>query len=144
MKIIQATFKDLSEIEKLNKQYFKEIRDFKKIIQEKDNYFFVIKEKEKIIGFSGFHVFKWNNTAGIIDIFIQPKYRRKGYATKLIKKIKTEAKKAKVRTIIAEAPSLNDVLVVYLKNGFRICGYNDRYYSNKATEIAIFLSYDLK
>jgi len=44
--------------------------------------------------------------------------------------------------LIAEAPSLNPVLILYLKNGFRICGFNDRYYSNDGKEIALFLSYD--
>ncbi len=144
MSITKATLHDLSGIEILNKKYFKEIRDFKKIIKEKDNLFFVAKEDKKIIGFGGIHIFHWNNTARIIDIFIHPKYRGKGFGNKMILKIKKESKILRVRTIIAEAPSLNSVLIVYLKNDFRICGFNDRYYSNDGKEIAIFLSYDIK
>ena len=49
MSITKATLHDLSGIEILNKKYFKEIRDFKKIIKEKDNLFFVAKEDKKII-----------------------------------------------------------------------------------------------
>ena len=143
MKIVKATIRNLSEINKLNEKYFKEIRDFRKIIESDNSYFYVGVENEKIIGFSGFHYYAWNNSAAIINIFIKPEFRRKGYGGKLIKKIVQEAKKTKARTIIAEAPSLNNVLKVYLKNGFRVCGYNDRYYSNVSKEIAIFLSFDL-
>lgn len=144
MPITKATLNDLPEIERLNKKYFKEIRDFKKIIEGENDLFFIVKENKKIIGFGGIHIFHWNNTARIIDIFIHPKYRRKGFGNKMLLKIKKEAKTFGVRTIIAEAPSLNNVLIVYLKNNFRICGYNDRYYSNNGKEIAIFFSYDIK
>lgn len=68
MSITKAILNDLSEIERLNEKYFKEIRDFKKIIEGKNDLFFVIKENKKIIGFGGIHVFHWNNTARIIDI----------------------------------------------------------------------------
>lgn len=143
MNIRKVKIDDLKEIESLNKKYFHEDRDFKEIIENKKNYFFVIEEKEKIVGFSGIQYLNWNNTARIIDIFILPKYRGKGFSDELIKKIKSEAKKLKARTIIAEAPSLNNALATYFRNGFRICGFNDRYYSNDAKEIAIFLSSDL-
>ena len=144
MPVTKATLRDLSEIERLNEKYFKEVRDFKKIIEGKNDLFFIIKENKKIIGFGGIHVFHWNNTARIIDIFIHPDYRKKGFGNMMLSKIKEEAKVSGVRTIIAEAPSLNSVLIVYLKNHFRICGFNDRYYTNDGKEIAIFLSYDVK
>jgi N-acetylglutamate synthase-like GNAT family acetyltransferase len=144
MKIVRAKLKDVSEINKLNKKYFKEIRDFKKIIENPDDYFYIGIKDDKIIGFSGFHYHCWNNSASIIDIFIHPNFRNQGYGNFFIKKIIQEAKKTKARTIIAEAPSLNAVLPVYLKNDFRICGFNDRYYSNSGQEIAIFLARDLK
>lgn len=143
MNILKATMKDLSEIEKLNDMYFHEIRDFKKVIEGKDDYFFVGKNDSQVVGFSGLHVFRWNNTARIIDIFIHPNNRREGNATEFLKKIKKEAKKLGVRAIIAEAPSFNPVLTFYLQNGFRVCGFNDRYYSNNGKEMAIFLSFDI-
>ena len=143
MKIIRATLKNLPEIIKLNDKYFKEIRDFKKIIEEKDCSFYIGVENNKIVGFSGFRYYLWNNSATIIDIFVHPSFRRGGYGSKLIKKIITEAKKSGARVITAEAPSLSKAFPLYLKNGFRICGFNDRYYNNEGKEIAIFLAYDL-
>ncbi|MDO8529767.1 MAG: GNAT family N-acetyltransferase [bacterium] len=143
MNIRKAKATDLIEIENLNKKYFHESRDFKEILENEDDYFFIVEEKDKIIGFSGIHYNDWNNTVRIIDIFVLPEYRGKGCSDNLIKKIKLEAKKLKVRTIIAEAPSLNNALATYFRNDFRVCGFNDRYYSNDAKEIAIFLSFDL-
>ncbi|MDO8436051.1 MAG: GNAT family N-acetyltransferase [bacterium] len=143
MNIRKAKFNDLKAIEDLNNKYFHEERDFGETIENKNNCFLVAEEGNKIIGFSGIRFFKWNNTSQIIDIFVHPNHRGKGYASRFINRIKAEAKKFKARTIIAEAPSLNNVLAVYIKNGFRVCGFNDRYYSNSAKEIAIFLSFDM-
>jgi N-acetylglutamate synthase-like GNAT family acetyltransferase len=144
MNIRKAKIDDLKEIKSLNKKYFHENRDFKEILENKNDYFFVSEEKEEIVGFSGIQYLNWNNTARIIDIFVLPEYRGKGCSDELIKKIKSEAKKLKVRTIIAETPSANNALRTYLRNGFRVCGFNDRYYSNKGKEIAVFLSFDIK
>ena len=143
MKILRATIKDLSEINRLNDKYFKEIRDFKKIMGGANDYLYVGVENNKIIGFSGFHYYAWNNSASVIDIFVHPNFRKNGYGTQLIKKIFKEAKIIKARTIVAEAPSLSSALIFYLKNNFRICGFNDRYYNNTGKEIAMFLSKDL-
>lgn len=143
MDIIKALISDLKEIQELNEKYFHENRDFKDVIENENNKFFVMKEGGHIIGFSGLHHFKWNKTAQIIDIFIHPDHRGKGYANKILDELKSIAKTLKVRTIIAEAPSLNSVFPVYLKNGFRVCGFNDRYYSNSGKEIAMFLSFDI-
>lgn len=144
MKILKAKLADVAEIDRLNDKYFKEIRDFKKIIQGKNDYFYVAWEGKKIIGFSGFHHYHWNNSAFVIDIFIHPDFRQRGYGRLLLAKVIREAKKGGARTIMAEAPSLNPVLSLYLKSGFRICGFNDRYYNNSGREIAIFLARDFK
>lgn len=143
MRIVKAEPKDVTAINRLNKKYFKETRDFKKIIKSSSDYFYIGIKDGKIVGFSGFHYYQWNNSAFIIDIFIHPNFRSQGYGSYFIKRIIQEAKKTKARTIMAEAPSLNKVLSVYLKNNFRICGFNDRYYSNSGKEIAFFLARDL-
>lgn len=144
MKIIKATKNNIPEIIRLNRRYFHEKRDYREIIGDKETDFFVIKEKNRTIGFSGLKHFSWNNTAKITNIFLLPIFRHKGYGQALIEILIKTAKKKKARTLIAEAPSAKPALKFYLKNGFRICGYNDRYYDNKGKEIAIFLSYDLK
>jgi N-acetylglutamate synthase-like GNAT family acetyltransferase len=46
MNIRKVKINDLKEIEKLNKKYFHENRDFKEIFENKNDYFFVVEEKE--------------------------------------------------------------------------------------------------
>ncbi len=52
-----------------------------------------------------------------------------------------------LRSIIVETqPSNRNAMDFYLSNGFRLCGFNDRYYTNKpvsSKDIAIFFSLDL-
>ncbi len=145
MRIRRAKLKDASKIAKLNEKYFHENRrNWNSLISSKNSEMFVLEENKEIIGFTGLEYFDWNNTIKIIDIFVHPEYRKKGLGSKLVKYLLNRAKKTKCRCIIAEAPSFNPILQLYLKMGFRKCGYNDRYYSNKNEEIAIFLSYDLK
>lgn len=144
MNIEKASLKDVKEITSLNDNYFhEEGRNWEKLVSSKDSEMFVLKIAGKIIGFTGLKYQEWNNTIKVIDIFVHPNYRSKGYGKELINFLISYLKKKKeYRTLIVEAPSLNPVLILYLKNGFRICGFNDRYYSNKSKEIAIFLSYD--
>lgn len=144
MKIRKATLKDVKKIEWLDKKYFHESRNYKEIISSKGSEVFVLLFGKEIIGFTGAVYRDWNNAIWVLNIFIHPQYRRKGYAPRLIKFLIDYLKKKKYRTIIAEAPSSSDALPLYLKLGFRVCGFNDRYYSNKGKEIAIFISYDLK
>ncbi len=143
IKIRKAKISDLVQIKRLNKKYFHEARDFKALAESREDTLLVIEHGQEIIAFSGLHLSRWNNTAKIIDIFVHPDYRRQGLADKLVQRLIVLARGKRVRSLIAEAPSSNPVLKLYKKNGFRKCGYNDRYYSNQAREIAIFLSMDL-
>lgn len=145
MKLRKAKLTDIKLISSLNKKYFGEKdRNWFKIIKSDNSEIFVLEDSDKIAGWTGVIIKKWNNTARVIDIFIHPSKRKKGLGERLINYTKQYALKKKVRSLIAEAPSLNPVLSLYLKSGFRICGYSDRYYDNEGKEVAIFLSYDFK
>lgn len=144
MDITKATLEDIKTLEDLNDKFFHENgRDWEKLVSGKNSEMFLLEENHNIIGFTGLSYSDWNGTARIINIFVHPDHRKKGYGSQLIKYLQNYLKNKNYRTLIAEAPSLNSVLSVYLKNSFRICGFNDRYYSNDGKEIAIFLSYDL-
>ena len=145
MRIRKANLKDIKIIDALNRKYFRERkRNYRELISSKNSEMFILEFENKIIGFTGLEYHDWNNTAQIIDIFVHPSHREKGYGTKLVKFLVKYLKNKKYRALIAEAPSSNPVLILYQKNNFRICGFNDRYYSNKGKEIALFLSKELK
>lgn len=136
MKIKKADNKDLEKIRKISKKYNFGLQGAKEM--------YIIIESKKIAGFTGLIYRKWNNTLQISDIFIVPRHRKKGFGLKLIQFLINKSKKTEYRCIIAEAPSLSNAPKLYEKAGFRKCGYNDRYYSNKGKKIALWYSYDLK
>ena len=139
LKIRKATIKEL------NRKYLKEThRDWERMLSSEETIMIIAELNKKPIGFSGVMLREWNNTAQITEIAVATEHRRKGVGKALIKKIKQIAKKWKVRTIITEVGSLNPALQFYLKCGFRVCGFNDKYYTNSPGEFASFLSYDLR
>lgn len=145
MRIRKAKLKDLNQIIKINKKYLKgRGRDWKSLIKDAENPFYVAIEKNKIIGFASLEFQKWNNSAWLRHIVVDEIHRRKGFATKLLEKVKSECKNKRARILMAETQPQNTATKFYLKNGFRKCGYNDRYYSNDVNGKAIFMSYDLK
>ena len=145
MRIRKATLKDLQKIKQLSKKFSFELdRDWKELISSKNSEMFLLINNEDIIGFTGLIYYKWNNTIQISNIFVNPKFRGQGLGLRLVNFLIDKAKKTKYRCLISEAPSLNPVVNLYKKTGFRKCGYNDRYYSNSGKEIALWMSIDLK
>jgi len=136
MRIKRANFQQIKEIKKISRKYKFKVQGSKEM--------YVLVEDKEIIGFTGLIRHKWNNTLRISDIFVIPRYRKKGYGSKLIEFLISKAKGTNYRCIIAETPSLSGAPKFYKKAGFRKCGYNDRYYSNSGKEIAFWYSYDLK
>jgi ribosomal protein S18 acetylase RimI-like enzyme len=145
LKIRKATLRDLTEIKRLSKKFEFEIgRNWRGLISSKNSEVFVLINDRSIIGFTGLIRYDWNNTLQISNIFVEPQYRRKGLGFTLLNFLVERSRKTNYRCLIAEAPSLNPVIDLYKKAGFRKCGYNDRYYSNSGKEVALWMSLDLK
>ena len=145
MKIRQAKLSDLSEIKSIcSEENFEPGRNWEGLIKSKESEIYVLADKNRIVGFTGLIQYDWNNTLQVTNVFIVPEFRRKGLGSKLIEFILDKVKTTKYRCLIAEAPSMNPVVKLYKKLGFRKCGYNDRYYSNSGKEIAFWMCYDLK
>lgn len=143
MKIRKAILLDLHQINNLNEKFFHENgRDFEKILKSPEKEMYLAEENTIVIGFSGISRQLWNQTAQGIDIFVHPDHRGEGVGSKLVQEMINGARKMNVRCLIVEAPSQSAALPLYQKNGFRKCGYNDRYYTNDSNESAIFLSFD--
>ncbi|MEM2947707.1 MAG: GNAT family N-acetyltransferase [Candidatus Bathyarchaeia archaeon] len=104
--------------------------------------FFVAEEDSEIVGFSRVHIYRWNKSAYVINLLVDSGYRRKGIGSLLLKTAEEFARKNGARvlmfdTAIDNIPALN----LYFKNGFRICGYNDKLYDNAKT--ALYLAKEL-
>jgi len=144
MNIREAKLRDVDELDDLNKSYFGEFRNYSDEINNPNTIVLVGEAEGKIIAISGLKINDWNNTGLVLNIFVHPENRKAGLGAKLINEVINRAKGLKLRCLIAEAPSESNAKFLFMKIGFRKCGYNDRYYSNSPGEIAEFYSLDLK
>ena len=144
MDIRKAQAQDIDSIEKIVKQYsFEEEREYAEIISSSNKGIFIAEQNGLIVGFLGYKFSNWNKTIEIINIFILSEFRQKGFGSQLIQYLIKFVQGKNYRAIICEAPSKSNAPKLYSKNGFRKCGYNDRYYGNEGREIAEFYSFDL-
>jgi len=142
-----ATLKDLPciiELEKRNGQTLNEdLRAFFKVKNPNEKYrFFVAEDDGKIVGYSRIHLYRWNNSAFIISLLVDSEHRRKGIGTRLLRAMEDFAKENKARVLMFDAsPDNAPALQLYFKNGFRICGFNDKIYRDG--KIALYLAKEL-
>jgi ribosomal-protein-alanine N-acetyltransferase len=142
-----ANLKDLHDILKLERKNAQPTKEDLRALFRLDNsnekcYFFVAEHNCEILGYSRMHIYKWNNSAYIITILVDAKHRRKGIGTRLLKFMENFAREKRARILLFDTSTDNTpALQLYFKNGFRICGYNDKIYENG--KIALYLAKEL-
>ncbi len=104
--------------------------------------FFVAEEDDKIVAFARVHVYRWNKSAYVINLLVDAGYRRRGIGSLLLKTLEGFARENGARVIMFDTaidniPALN----MYFKNGFKICGYNEKLYDDAKT--ALYLAKEL-
>jgi len=142
----QATEAEMARVRQLSVQHRTEIGIALPLdTPSAESALFVALDKEEVVGFAHVVVHRWNATANISLIFVLAGYRRWGIATHLIAQAMAYARTQGLRTLLAEAPATNPVLVVYLRAGFRAAGFIDAYYPPEGAErgTVLFLAYDL-
>jgi ribosomal-protein-alanine N-acetyltransferase len=100
--------------------------------------FFVAEENGMIVGFGRVHFYRRNKSAYVINILVDAGYRRRGIGSLLLKTMEEFARENGARVIMFDTaidniPALN----LYFKNGFKICGYNEKLYDNAKTALYI-------
>lgn len=105
----------------------------------------VAADKQVVVGFAEVVIQEINQAANITQIFVLPNYRRWGIATRLVERSLDHARQLGLRTMLAEAPASNPALLVYLKSGFRVCGFfnTPSAMRNAAGDSILFLANDL-
>ena len=104
--------------------------------------FFVAEENGEIVGFGRVHIYKWNRSAYVINLLVDAGYRRRGIGSLLLKTMEDFAMENGARVIMFDTAIDNiPVLNLYFKNGFKICGYNEKLYDNAKT--ALYLAKEL-
>ncbi|MEM1563385.1 MAG: GNAT family N-acetyltransferase [Candidatus Bathyarchaeia archaeon] len=104
--------------------------------------FLVAEEDGEIVGFSRVHFYRWNRSAYVISLLVDVDYRRRRIGSLLLKVMEDFAGENGARVIMFDTaidniPALN----LYLKNGFKICGCNEKLYDDAKT--ALYLTKEL-
>ena len=113
--------------------------------------FLVSEDKDEhnreIVGFAVMKISSWNNTASLVEFAVRKDMKRIGMGNAIIGEIRRVASIKGLRSVIIETqPGNREANEFYSSIGLRICGYNDRYYSNRPespNDIAIFYSLDI-
>lgn len=119
-------------------------RDYTRFVQSEDRELFVAVEHGDVVGFANVAP-QANRTVLLEQIFVLPQYRRWGIATRLIDAAIAFARQHRARALVSVVPARNPALIVYLKAGFRVAGFDETYYPREADEgsTALFMAYDL-
>jgi ribosomal protein S18 acetylase RimI-like enzyme len=105
-----------------------------------DNCFLVIRDpEENVAGFVDAQPQPWLNELWIANLVVDHRYRRQGMAARLLKAAGRWAAAQNLKRITLEMQSKNYPAICFAKkNGFKYCGYNERYYANG--DIALFFT----
>lgn len=88
-------------------------------------------DRKKLIGFIIGEYTDWNQTFKIWEIYVEPKYRKKGIGYKLFKHMERHILTTKARAIILEVASCNDPAIKFYENvGMHFIGLDTLFYSN--------------
>jgi len=88
-------------------------------------------DRKKLIGFIEGEYVSWNNTFTIWEVYVEPKYRKKGIGYQLFKHMERHVLDLNARAITLEVQSCNDPAIkFYEKVGMHFIGLNTLFYTN--------------
>lgn len=96
-----------------------------------------------VIAVGYIHVWEWNKVAWLNDFVVDAEYRNRGIGRKLVLALADVARKQGSIILMDHPPATHPVVGFYLKLGFRLCGYNDSYFSDPKNRMAVFMGLDL-
>lgn len=119
--------------------------ELRSLLGQSDARWLVIEDDAgSVVGIGIIHLWPWNKVAWVWDLTIEEKERGKGYGRTLLKGMIETARQMRARVLMDfEPPKGSPLADLYLKNGFRICGTNDRWFACDKDSTAVFYGYDL-
>jgi len=102
---------------------------------------------DRSVGTGLMWITSWNKTGYLVELAVDDEMKRKEIGSKIMPALKVRANHNNLRSIIVETQiGRMESIDFYLNQGFRIRGYNDRYYTNNpksSADIAVFFSLDI-
>lgn len=97
----------------------------------------------EVIGVSGCQIWRFNQVAWVMDLTIRRDRRGHGQGKLLLEALLEAARLKGAKVLMDFEPQGGPLIEFYLQNGFRICGFNDRYLPGSEDPSVVFLSRDL-
>ncbi len=105
--------------------------------------FLIAEEGGVVRGFIDMTVQTWHMTGWINNLVVTKRSRRRGIGSVLLQAAVRWGYEKGLKQVIAETHTKNyPAICFYQKNGFVLCGFNDRYYLNQ--DIALFFVQHLR
>jgi GNAT superfamily N-acetyltransferase len=103
----------------------------------------LVAEDGSVFGVAGCQLWRWNRVAWVMDLSIQRDRRGHGQGRVLLEAMLEAAKRNGALVLMDFEPQGGQLIEFYLQNGFRICGFNDRFLPGTDDPSAVFLARDL-
>ena len=100
-------------------------------------------EDGEAICVAGCQFWAWNRVAWVMDLTIRRDRRGHGHGRLLLDALLAAAKRRGALVLMDFEPQGGAMTEFYLQNGFRICGFCDRYLPGTEDPSVVFLSRDL-
>ncbi|MGE5653766.1 MAG: GNAT family N-acetyltransferase [Bacillota bacterium] len=120
--------------------------DYNAYLTLPDHTFVVVEEdRQNLAGFAACHIWRWNRSAWLLELFVDPKYRNRGYGEALIEFLAEQLKGEQIRMLFERLHPSHPSLNFYLQSRFRIVGYNSRFFDEPTLDdqMALELGLDL-
>ncbi len=117
-----ATQADMPAIANLIEEYQQPRWNLDAYIQDPQRTIVVADDRGTIVGYTGLHLFPQEKEARITHVFVLPNRRRWGIGSHLIRHALDVARQAGARLVTTRISAGNVGIVVYLKQGFEVCG----------------------
>lgn len=117
--------------------------DYAHAVDENADAILVAEVNQRIVGFGFIQIWDWNKAAWLGELVVDQPWRGGGVGRRLLQCLEDEARERGCRVTMDHPPSNHPVVTFYLNNGYRICGYNDSFFSKEQGGTALFLCKDL-
>jgi GNAT superfamily N-acetyltransferase len=143
MKVRPATIRDAQRCVEISK--IRAAQELAALLRNPEVQWLVLEDDAAaVVGIGIINYWPWNRMAWVWDLTIDKAARGKGCGAVLLKGMIDAARKMGARVLMDfDAARPNDLCNLYLRNGFRICGTNDRWFADQKEATAVFYGYDL-
>jgi len=143
MKVRRAEASDAERCEEISPM--RSAQQLRELHSQSDVVWLVIEDGSgTVVGQGIIDFWAWNKMAWVWDLTIDPEERGKGLGRALLEGMIQAAREIGARVLMDFEPATRTALAdLYARNGFRVCGTNDRWFGSDKDGLAVFYGFDL-